>query len=88
MNNALKITARLSSWSAANKEMIEAWCTVAGYDAYEPEEGLRTLFPDIERKLEAGWSPSDIYKFMTYTEELDPRLSEEVALKRMKALAG
>lgn len=52
----------------------------------EFEADLNSFRDDIQRSLESGWSKSDIKLFLKQTEELNPDLSEEIALRRMNEI--
>ena len=50
-------------------------------------EDTEFLRHDATRKLEDGWEPNDVVAFLCSTEEVNPGLSEDVALKRMNGIA-
>lgn len=41
----------------------------------------------ISDRKEAGWSDQDIYRYLSLTEEIDPDIQEEVALRLMRKIA-
>ncbi len=42
---------------------------------------------EAERKLTAGWSPSDVFAYQRNNEAVDPNIPEDTALARMRAIA-
>ena len=80
----MDVYAALGSFIENNRESLEAWCEENNYDCFSPS--LEDLSEEIDRKLEAGWGPTDVYRYMILTEELDPRWSEAVAIRKMRKL--
>lgn len=45
------------------------------------------LLEDGLGRLEKGWAIDDVISYISYTEHVNPSLSEETALRLMKAIA-
>lgn len=88
--DASKILKRLEQHILDIKDDVKAWVADPENDypedAYTPEKAAPSL-DYIERYLAKGWSADDVFRLFCLTEEIDPRISEESALRRMKLIS-
>lgn len=85
-----KVTRRLSDHVKAIKDEVLDWAQESNYGFYEAEEFLSDslLKDELGRMFRKGWSESDAFRYMTYSEEIDPRHKEEYALRKMESISN
>ena len=82
-----RVTGMLQKFITKNQTAIEAWADQTGYGPYNPDLYGSQTQSDILRKLSSGWSEDDVYAYMVVSEEIDPRVSEDNALRIMRAIS-
>jgi len=79
-----KILDRLELYMETNQEYIEDWAYENHYPGgWDPKLDRESFHSDILNRLKKGWTANQIYRFLTWTEEVDPSISEDTALRNM-----
>lgn len=82
------IVKSLKDFAESNKDDIESWCKENDYAHYDGVNAISQSFIGmIKQKEQEGWSKEDTLAFFKSTEEIDPRISEDRALARMKKIS-
>lgn len=86
---AVQIVARFQHWMNTIRSKVEEWAEENNYNCWKSvldERDVNAFVRDVKLKLQKGWSEEDIFRFFKNTEEVDPRIPEDIALKRMEAI--
>ena len=80
---------KLIKWVKSNESIIRRWSEETDYNLYDGVEALKYGFmrSEISEMEKKGWSVDDAVEWFLYTEEIDPRIPEDVALSKMHEIS-
>ena len=84
------VRARLEGFIAAHRSDIEEWADDNDYRDYFPED-VDGIFSNgfdffVDKMYDEKWNAEDAYSFLRWSEGVDPRIPEAMALRRMKRI--
>jgi hypothetical protein len=84
-----EVIAKLKQFVGENYEDIQQWTVEhRGGEYYSPDEDMKNFPSQIQFMFRRGYTVQDCYAELTLTEEMDPRLTEEYALRRMAQISN
>lgn len=82
-----KIFNRLKKYTNSISKDIKKWCIENNYGSYD-QKHLIELIDQIKCLEERKFSEEDAFQYLINTEEIDPRIPEDIALKRMEKITS
>jgi hypothetical protein len=83
----LRLRKSLEQFAKSSRGDIEDWADSNNYFMYDPDAAWDSASrAQAIRMFNEGWSLSDAYRFLSSTEEVDPRIPESRALRTMNML--
>ena len=82
-----KIFNRLKKYTNSISKDIKKWSIENNYGSYD-QKHLIELIDQIKYLEERKFSEEDAFQYLINTEEIDPRIPEDIALKRMEKITS
>jgi len=81
-----KVMARLKVYIDLYRERIEEWCEVHDYRYWSPEASFPIFESHLARLYDLGFSEDDAFRYLTWCEDVDPRIPEKSAVESMSRM--
>jgi len=79
------VMSKLTNWVKRNESVIRKWNEENDYTYYEGVDALKSksIRYQIDDMRKMGWSVEDVVAYFLLTEDIDPRIPEDTALRKM-----